>query len=81
MLVLLYYRLQSTRYPILNNALRFLENYGRYEKMFQRKVMVVGSSEGDTKTYIDLSLDSVISDQGHIDFFFFMEHPIFDGRI
>jgi len=25
--------------PILNNALRFLKNYGRYEKMFQTKVV------------------------------------------
>jgi len=25
--------------PTLNNALRFLKNYGRYEKMFQTKVI------------------------------------------
>jgi len=25
--------------PILNNALRFFKNYGRYKKMFQTKVV------------------------------------------
>jgi len=28
-----------TRYLILNNVLSFLENYGRYGKMFQTKVV------------------------------------------
>jgi len=42
-----------TGYSILNNALRFLENYGRYRKLFQTKVGLLSKYGlgGDIRRY------------------------------
>jgi len=58
-----------TKCSILNNALRFLKNYGRYGKMFQTKVTWFG--EGHKKVLIDFDL-TLSSHQ-----FFLNETPYF----
>jgi len=45
--------------PSLNNALRFLESYGRYGKMFQTKIVWFGWRYKKICT-IDLTLDGVV---------------------
>jgi len=65
-----------TQGPILNNALRFLENYDRYGKMFQK---LYGSEEAEGT--IDLTLSGVVKVRSRSYRFFKMEHHIFDSRI
>jgi len=50
---------------ILNNTLRFLENYGRYGKMFQREVVWFGGGQEDI---IDLTVGDVKIRSNYIDF-------------